>query len=76
MELLKDYNKNETESELVQALMELPVDKRNFFIIYLEEGSIIKVAKRMNVSVQVVRRELNEIKDQIKDRYEALMLYI
>lgn len=72
-ELLKAFEKNETESELVQALMELPADKRNIFILYLEEGSIIRLSKRLHVSVQLIRRQLNEIKEIIRDRYELLI---
>lgn len=71
-EYLSTYKKNETEDELVQALMELPADKRNIFILYLEEGSILRLAKRLHVSVQLIRKELNEIKEQIMDRYELL----
>lgn len=66
------YKKNETEDELVQALMELPADQRNIFILYLEEGSILRLAKRLHVSVQLIRKQLNEIKDIIQDRYELL----
>ena len=71
-EYLSIYKKNETEDELVQALMELPADQRNIFILYLEEGSILRLAKRLHVSVQLIRKELNEIKEQIRDRYELL----
>lgn len=71
-EYLDCYKKNETEDELVQALMELPADQRNIFILYLEEGSILRLAKRLHVSVQLIRKQLNEIKDIIQDRYELL----
>lgn len=71
-EYLSTYKKNETEDELVQALMELQADQRNIFILYLEEGSILRLAKRLHVSVQLIRKELNEIKEQIRDRYELL----
>lgn len=71
-EYLDCYKVNETEDELVQALMELPADQRNIFILYLEEGSILRLAKRLHVSVQLIRKQLNEIKDIIQDRYELL----
>ena len=71
-EYLEAFEANTSEDELVQALMELPLDKRNIFIMYLQEGSILRLAKRLRVSVQLIRRELNEIKGQIRDRYEAL----
>lgn len=71
-EYIEAFESNTSEDELVQALMELPLDKRNIFIMYLQEGSILRLAKRLRVSVQLIRRELNEIKDQIRDRYEAL----
>lgn len=73
---LTDFQKNETESELIQALMELPIDKRNLFIMYLEEGSILRLAKKLRVSAQITRRAIAEIKDLIKDRYEALNINI
>lgn len=73
---LIDFQKNETESELIQALMELPIDKRNLFIMYLEEGSILRLAKKLRVSAQITRRAIAEIKDLIKDRYEALYINI
>ena len=71
-EYIEAFEANTSEDELVQALMELPLDKRNIFIMYLQEGSILRLAKRLRVSVQLIRRELNEIKDQIRDRYELL----
>ena len=71
-EYLDCYKKNESEDELVQALMELPADQRNIFILYLEEGSILRLSKRLHVSVQLIRKQLNEIKDIIQDRYELL----
>lgn len=73
---LTDFQKNETESEIIQALMELPIDKRNLYIMYLEEGSILRLAKKLRVSAQITRRAINEIKDMIKDRYEALTINI
>lgn len=73
---LTDFQKNETESELIQALMELPIDKRNLYIMYLEEGSILRLAKKLRVSAQITRRAIAEIKDMIKDRYEALTINI
>lgn len=73
---LIDFQKNETESELIQALMELPIDKRNLYIMYLEEGSILRLAKKLRVSAQITRRAIAEIKDMIKDRYEALNINI
>ena len=71
-EYIEAFEANTSEDELVQALMELPLDKRNIFIMYLQEGSILRLAKRLRVSVQLIRRELNEIKDQIRDRSELL----
>ena len=76
LEYLEAYEANTTEDELVQALMELPLDKRNLFIMYLQEGSILRLAKKLKVSVQLIRRELNDIKEQIRDRYEALKINI
>lgn len=75
-EYIDAFEANPTEDELVQALMELPLDKRNIFVMYLEEGSIIRLARKLHVSVQLIRRELNEIKEQIRDRYEALKINI
>ena len=71
-EYMEAFQENETEDELVQALMELPPDKRNLMIMYVEEGSIMRLAKKLRVSVQLARREINEIKDIIKDRYDLL----
>lgn len=71
-ELHDTFNANETENEYVQALNELTADKRNLMILYLEIGTVTGLARKMNVSPSVMRRMINEIKEDIKDRGDAL----
>lgn len=72
-ELNDTFNANETENEYVQALNELPADKRNLMLLYLEIGTVTGLARKMNVSPSVMRRMINDIKEDIKDRGDALI---
>lgn len=75
-EMLTQYRENPDEDELVEALMMLPVTDRNLFIIYMEQGSLVKTAQHLKVSVQTLRREIRRIKEQIKINHEQLLSYM
>ena len=64
-ELMEAYRENADENDSVQALMMLPPDKRNLFILHVQYGNVAKLARHLNVSPNTLRNMLERIKQMI-----------
>lgn len=70
--LNEDFTANYTENDLIYALNDLPADERNLMIQFIEcDCFYSKLARRHNISTQLLKRRLNEIRQHLIEIYET-----